>query len=846
MNTKDFVILPWGKPGNSVKLRYKNAQELRTEKVRLELENQELEKKLQEFQSTRSKEKEERQSNGYHWKSGQVGKLGTQSHMMLQNKGNVIKFSAGKVKLKFLKQQLQETVKHPLNYKMASTSESENSKIRGKVCGQCENKAALLVCLECGEDYCSGCFAKIHQKGALKFHRTVLLQAKSQILSSVLDVAHKFIKEGNTNEPKEEDHSAKDISKSQHKSKSLLLQNRSSEVEISTPRREESTESGDILLCEGTFNEETSAQSFQEALNEWRTGRHHDDKKHNLHAEKTDSLEECEVQTNLKIWREPLKIEFKEDSLSYMEKLWLKKHRRTSPEQLRNMLPDTFLTPCKAISEIQCSQNENDEHSDVEEIRVQHQSLFLPPEELKIERSEPTLKIVELHDTYEEEIEEARNIVPYKVELPVADSQQSCTFYDYQNNFLYENDILQHHVFTKGKTEFLHLHLNNRSSYYKDNTTAETSNLNFDKNVDLDIYSSATEKSRENVIFEGNFNEKRIAKENNQISNDSCMSFEKKHSLPVIDLEESFIKTKVAEDIEESWEFSSLHERTNFENSKTAASPLLLPEIALRSKPINEQYQGLERFFVFDKNERLNSLSSHSLECNYSSTTITIAGDREWIPDQSISPSADNSVGLGVMLNAKDTSSNTTTQKKMDKSGYNMGQLSLKPSAANLPLSNSIKNNSSCLFFSHFRPRSVAVQSLSRAASEISEIEYVDITDNNEPFLDGTAEQETLDSLEKELIMLRNLADPSEKLYSLTSEELPAFHNHSLNLSQTALDLLKNSCTKDPCGFEEQSSSEKDTEILSLLTLSESSTEEEDEDFLDKQHVITLPWSKST
>ncbi|KAG8511470.1 Zinc finger B-box domain-containing protein 1, partial [Galemys pyrenaicus] len=113
------------------------------EKVQLELENQEIEKKLQEFQSTRSKEKEERQSNGYHWKSGQVGKLGTQSHMMLQNKGNVIKFSTGKVKLKLLKQQLQETVKPSLNYKMASTSESEKSKIRGKVCGQCENKAAL-------------------------------------------------------------------------------------------------------------------------------------------------------------------------------------------------------------------------------------------------------------------------------------------------------------------------------------------------------------------------------------------------------------------------------------------------------------------------------------------------------------------------------------------------------------------------------------------------------------------------------------------------------------------------------------------------------------------------------
>lgn len=39
------------------------------------------------------------------------------------------------------------------------------------------------------------------------------------------------------------------------------------------------------------------------------------------------------------------------------------------------------------------------------------------------------------------------------------------------------------------------------------------------------------------------------------------------------------------------------------------------------------------------------------------------------------------------------------------------------------------------------------------------------------------------------------------------------------------------------------SSSERDTETQSLLTLSESSTDEEEEDFLDKQHVIALPWS---
>ncbi|XP_034519357.1 zinc finger B-box domain-containing protein 1 isoform X2 [Ailuropoda melanoleuca] len=437
MNSKDFVVLPWGKSGNSVKLKYKNAQELRMEKIQLELENKQMEKKLQEFQSARSKEKEERESSGYHWKSGQVGKLGNQSHMMSQNKGNIIKISAGKVKLKLLKEQLQEPVKPPLNYKMANPSESEKPKIKGKICGQCENKAALL--------------------------------AKSQILSNVLDVAHRFIKEVNPDEPKGENHSTKEISKSQNKPR-FLLQGSNSGVEVPPTKKAECLNPKDRLLCEGSFDEEASAQSFQEALNQWRTGHQDDNEKQNLHEAKADSLEECEVQTNLKIWRVPLHIEFKEDSLSYMEKLWLKKHRRTPQEQLQNMLLDTFIPQCKTASEARCSQNESDEDSDVEETKVQYPELFLPVEELNIERPEPSLKIVELDDTYEEEFEEPGDIVPYKVELADADSQQSCTFHDYQNTFLYETDIRQHHVFTKGKTEFLHLHLNNSSSYCKNNS----------------------------------------------------------------------------------------------------------------------------------------------------------------------------------------------------------------------------------------------------------------------------------------------------------------------------------------------------------------------------------------
>uniref|UniRef100_A0A2K6EX33 Zinc finger B-box domain containing n=1 Tax=Propithecus coquereli TaxID=379532 RepID=A0A2K6EX33_PROCO len=635
MNTKDFVVLPWGKPGNSVKLKYKNAQELRMEKVRLELENQEMAKKLEEFRSTMNKQKEERESSGYHWKSGKVGKLGNQSHMMSQNRRNFIKLSAGKVKLKLLKEQIQGPVKQPVNYKMANSFESEKPKIKGKVCGQCENKAALLVCLECGEDYCSGCFAKIHQKGALRLHRTTLLQAKSQILSSVLDIAHQFIKEVNPDEPKRENNSTKETSKSQHKPKSPLLQGSSSEVEITTTKKAKCTKPRDRLLGEGSFDEEASAQSFQEALSQWRTGNHDDNEKQNLHEAKPDPLEECEVQTDLKIWREPLNIEFKENSLCYMEKLWLKKHRRTPQEQLLNMLPDTFIHPCKITNEAQRSQNENDEDSDGEEINVQHPDPFLTVEELNIERPEPSLKIVELDDMYEEEFEEPRNIVPYKVELADADVQQ----------------------------------------------------------------------------------------------------------------------------------------------------------------------------------------------------------DREWIPDHSISALADNAVVWGILQSAQNPSSNGKQPKTVQKSQ--------RPSTANLPLSNSVKKSSSCLSSSHLRSRSAAARSLSTAASEISEIEYIDITDQYELFLDDTADQQTLDSLEKELNVLRNLSDPSEKIYSLTSGELPAFNNHSGNISQTPTDFLNTSRERGPCGAEELSSSGRDTEIQSLLSLSESSTDEEEE-FLDKQHVITLPWSKST
>ncbi|XP_038203867.1 zinc finger B-box domain-containing protein 1 [Arvicola amphibius] len=799
------------------------------EKIQLELENQRMEKKFREFQSTWNKGKEEMKSSGYYWNSGSVGKLGNKSHLTSQSKVNGSKLSSGNVKLKILKEQIQAPAKQQVNYKMAHSFGREKPKTKKKVCGQCENKAALLVCLECGEDYCSGCFAKMHQKGALKFHRTTLLQAKSQILSNVLDVAHQFIKEANP--PNEGNTSPEASSKSQEEPKAPLLQENSTEVETTAAEGGEGTNSRYKPLCEAPFDEEASAQSFREALTQWRAGHQEENKQQNEHAAKPDSVEECEVQTNLKIWTEPINIEFTEDSLTYMEKLWLKKHRRTPQEQLRNILSNTSPHPSEATIEAQSSQNENDVDSDVEEIKVQYPPLFMPVEKLNIERPPPSLTIVELDGTHEADIEEPGVAVPYRVELADAESHLSSTFPDYQNCFPRDNGIHQHLVFNKGKTDLLSLCLRANSTYRKDDLK------DFGNNMESGLYSHELKKVGEASSFEQNVKEKNTDPENNQNSGDSYMSFWSKNSKPTVDLHTSFIEGNSSQDTSISLEGSNLKEKPNFEDLKTTKTPPLLQEIALRKKPVNERYQGLEKFFTVGKNERLGSLPSPSIRGSHSCSTITLTvkKDKVWIPDSSLSEHTGGADALYDLPSAENPLPNLQQQ--------NTGQKSQRPSTANFPVSSSAREGSSSHLSSYPRSRSVAAQSLSRAASEISEIAYIDVTDQNEPFLDNAEDQQALDSLEKELNTLKNLTDPSEKPQSLPSEELPAFTHYSLNFNQMSKDLLEMPCDDDNSEIE-VSTSGRTTKMQSLLSLGDYSPDEDEEDFLDKQHVSTLPWVK--
>ncbi|NWX68397.1 ZBBX protein, partial [Alca torda] len=137
MNINDFVILPGSKTGTSVRLKTKTLRELQLEKVQLETENKEMEKKLQQLQSNMSREKEERRkSSAYRWKSGRAGPMTIQARVLSQSKASnnkVVNY-----------QYVCNPVKEPFKHEMANAVAHEKSEVKGVACGLCEIKSELL------------------------------------------------------------------------------------------------------------------------------------------------------------------------------------------------------------------------------------------------------------------------------------------------------------------------------------------------------------------------------------------------------------------------------------------------------------------------------------------------------------------------------------------------------------------------------------------------------------------------------------------------------------------------------------------------------------------------------
>ncbi|XP_023648151.1 uncharacterized protein zbbx isoform X3 [Paramormyrops kingsleyae] len=285
-----------------------------------------------------------RKLGAYHWKSGQAGSMvaSAPSQRLGPNK-----LPAGRLRVTVLKDEPEELQRTPAMKPQpppGSLTSNRGPRLKRKACGQCEARAAGLVCMECGEDYCVGCFARFHQKGALKHHRMVPTQMEMHTSISTLDVVSRFSRQIDPDEPAVEggvsgaggarkgaatvDH--------QHAQTETVIQSKDDDEE------DEEEQHGAPIGADptgwnksrwgGAFDEEESSRSFQEALREWRWERGEAKQGQERTWRPREALpvtkEATRIQADLFVPRTPVRVEFKHDGLSYMEKLLVKMYRR--------------------------------------------------------------------------------------------------------------------------------------------------------------------------------------------------------------------------------------------------------------------------------------------------------------------------------------------------------------------------------------------------------------------------------------------------------------------------------------------------------------------------------------
>ncbi|XP_053246418.1 zinc finger B-box domain-containing protein 1 isoform X1 [Podarcis raffonei] len=832
MSVNDFVILPGSKTGVSVKLKAKSIRELQLEKVQLELENKEMEKTLQQLQSNMSREKQERErASGYRWKSGQAG-LGMQPQLLLQNKENVGKVSSGKIKLRILKEQIPapEPAKQPLASKVAKDAAPEKPKVKGKACGQCETKTALLVCLECGEDYCPSCFARVHQKGALKLHRTTSLQAKARIPVRKLEAAQQFLRTINPEE------SNGCINNRLNKEVNDILVNTSdipsplpkmpaynieeASTEPSAEDRPESQSGGSLL--HGVFDEEESAKSFQEALNQWRSRNHSPKSKEERSCQVgPENTGSCQVQTSPPVAKKAIEIEFKEDGLKYMERLLIKKHRRTPVDKL----PDSIITDELKLEKPQINEpddtwvggeDDDEDDDDIAFARFEAKEMKKywadvskgeEPEAL-LANVEPSLEIRVLEDACKEEPEEPANFV--------VSEAGSDDLIDYSGPTS-ENQKTEPDVFLAQAGN-----ITTRSSLSPAAQKEQCVNVLHNKQKETPRARAPFAESRkadgawgcsgaEETVpctpFKG-------AAANEKHSKTRKISTHKK-SEQASRPPKSAPREPCAVMSAESHEASPL----------TAKSSVLLQEIAQKEKPSCAPYRGLEEFFTSCEQVMMESFPSPRAGRQSPSRGISFSGSQQWMRQFSLSECADESVVQDVLERELGRPSSRLGRQSPGPRAYR-SKLSIenafaRPLSANIPFCRTITPT--------LRPSSVlqtgsessATWPLSRAASEISEIEGIDVTEHDDPFLEYSTDQQALADLEDEW---QSNADPWEEFSDLSSGD---FSRHSKGACQNLPDFLNSHEIKDYSKGD------------AIRVYDESHTDDE-EDQRDKQQVIEL------
>ncbi|XP_075194681.1 zinc finger B-box domain-containing protein 1 isoform X2 [Anomaloglossus baeobatrachus] len=731
----DFVIVPPAKSGNTVRLKARNIRELRKETLQLERQNQEMEQKLNQLRQSMSREKEERErSNPYHWISGHAGN-------QRPDKESAGKFSAGKIKLKVLQNPIAEPEK-PKTLTRTNIPAAEKPRLRGKTCGQCESKSALLMCLECGEDYCTACFTRFHQKGALKLHRTLPIQEKSQDVK--LDISHDFKKEQNVDEESGKPIKDNEIIGSINSTRIPLInktQGDSGKSFISEPRKAYLPGS----LLHGTFNEEESAKYFNEALLEWRN----EAKNKSQHVNEPDGTGSTAVQTVVTTIAQPLHIEFKENSLSYMEKLMLKRHRRTSVSQVpHNYLEEVRYSPT-------VSENELDKCSDLTaeemEAHENYVALFRAGEHVRSDViHEPALKIVELDKDPEEKLDECRSFVVRETENKEMKSRR-----------------------LSGPA--IKSSLSARDSLKLPQRASDTQR----------IVPVGTPYSVEGSVVE-------------------FTSWTASHSQD-----------------SKSMKYKSFKDSQSLDTALMVNVPQNLQSAVFRQQNRVSAYQGLEGFFMLD----IDPVEGKAENCPLQTPDLTSAveevtytGNNYWRPESSLSVYADDAVVKDLVENAWSESNDHILEHSLTARNVTHTTTTASPFRRSHSSMSSHRISGSD---SSPRPSSAVARPMSRAASEISEIESIDSADGQDYLFEDENRRETLAVLEKEF---HSLNSDNRKL------QTSALNYDSIRLTRHGQRLAK-------------SEDEVPISRLSLHTLQSCAVEsesDEEETLQDKLNVLSL------
>ncbi|XP_041061237.1 uncharacterized protein zbbx [Carcharodon carcharias] len=881
MNPNDFVVIPGNKPGTSVKLKARNLRELRLETVQLELDSDVMEQRLQQLRQAMSKEKEERERSGpYHWKSGHMGSLVNHAQEVLRNnKNDNQKITSGKTKIRILKDQREEPPKCVFTSTPACVT--ARPKIKGKLCGQCEIRSPVLVCVECGEDYCSSCFAKFHQKGALKLHRFSPFQAEEHTSSNSLHLVNQFKKQiepddppVNTQQLLKKQLSVRKASSQRGKQHAEVLNMEQEDDESAVCVQNSSAEDlNSSSLLNGDFDEEQSSKAFQEALNEWRERKPNEAEQFpEMFSVSTGT---SPAQDNLQSPKTPIEIQFKEHNISYLEKLLLKKYRRMPFESFQVSCTND-LRPFSPSSR----EEEDDEKDELlltaEEIE-EHENcvaLFKVDESSKhAEEVQPVLRIIELEETNDEIFEGTSNYLVEEADYKGQEyrpriygslsntmssslQQENITTSNIGVSFFQASNRIDLSTFNQTNTvekenEQLHDHDSSgdfmeKQHNHKDSSTTEKNDSV--SNCKTSLPQNGQMKGNQcgerlNTVFPdcGSSSSRRHGFVN-QIPDStttvtSILSSQRTSLFSNVALEDPISTLKILEEFDHKLQVDSLEDNKNI--GLTSKPSNELHEIAHCQDIDTSKYLGLEGFFTLQMDPGQIAAQPFAKRVindkkHISETLIKENGD--WRPQSSLCKYADDSIVYDVIddIQSRPSSSfgrhvaikRVTPWTRLSKSTGTLGRsrhvMSPTP-VESLHIASQISTKPLVSQKQHkiAHLSSIAPYPLSRAAREISEVEGIG---QDEPSFENDADEEALIELEKELLQTHK---GSEKRLDLSSvNELLISTGQSIGKAAPAMQ-------RDAVGSQF---------MLDSLTggVDEGQTDDEGEEAQDKQNVLLL------